>query len=287
MRVISIISSKGGVGKTTTTANLGGLLAAAGFRTLLIDLDTQPTLSSYYPLAHDAPGGIYELIALNITEPEQIISSTTIEGLDLITSNDSLGQLPQLLHGAPDGRFRLHHLLGQLPDYDVILIDTQGARSIVLEAAVLASDHALSPITSELLSAREFIRGTVGLLDDLEPLTRYTALDLPRISLMLNRLDYTRDAQNVANTLRDLYDDPNGRVTILDSALRNLTAFRQASAVGQPIHRFEPRKPYRDRVAPAGADQIIDVASELNPAWAPALTGLQATLQEQGGRHAH
>ncbi|WP_425460607.1 ParA family protein [Halomonas eurihalina] len=57
MRVISIDSSKGGVSKTTTTANLGGLLAEAGYCTLLIDLDTQPTLSSYYPLAHDAPAG--------------------------------------------------------------------------------------------------------------------------------------------------------------------------------------------------------------------------------------
>ncbi|SEN51484.1 ParA family protein [Halomonas caseinilytica] len=287
MRVTSIISSKGGVGKTTTTANLGGLLADAGYRVLLIDFDPQPTLSSYYPLAHDAPGGIYELIALNITEPEQIISSTTIEGLDLITSNDGQGQLPQLLHGAPDGRIRLHHLLGQLPDYDVILIDTQGARSIMLEAAILAADHALSPITIDALSAREFIRGTVGLLDDLEPLTRYTALDLPRISLMLNRLDHTRSSKSVSDFLLDFYDDPDGRVTVMDNNLKNLTAFRMASAIGQPIHRFEPRKPYRDRVAPAGADQIIDVASELNPAWAPALTGLQATLQAQGGRHEH
>ena len=63
MQVVSIISTKGGVGKTTTAANLGGLAADAGLRVLLLDLDVQPTLSSYYELAHRAPGGIYELLA--------------------------------------------------------------------------------------------------------------------------------------------------------------------------------------------------------------------------------
>ncbi len=50
MRIMSVISTKGGVGKTTVTANLGGLLADAGLKVLFIDLDSQPTLSSYYPL---------------------------------------------------------------------------------------------------------------------------------------------------------------------------------------------------------------------------------------------
>lgn len=65
MRVVSVISTKGGVGKTTVTANLGGLLGDAGLRVLFIDLDSQPTLSSYYPLRTEAPGGTYELIALS------------------------------------------------------------------------------------------------------------------------------------------------------------------------------------------------------------------------------
>lgn len=50
MRVISIVSTKGAVGKTTVAANLAGLLVDAGLRVLLLDLDSQPTLSSYYAL---------------------------------------------------------------------------------------------------------------------------------------------------------------------------------------------------------------------------------------------
>jgi chromosome partitioning related protein ParA len=55
MQVVSIISTKGGVGKTTTAANLGGFAADAGLRVLLLDLDVQPTLSSYFTLDERAP----------------------------------------------------------------------------------------------------------------------------------------------------------------------------------------------------------------------------------------
>lgn len=150
MQVVSIISTKGGVGKTTTAANLGGLAADAGLRVLLLDLDVQPTLSSYYELTQRAPGGIYELLAFNERDLGQLVSRTIIAGLDLVLSDDHRGELNTLLLHAPDGRLRLRHLLPALaPLYDLVLIDTQGARSVLLEMAVLASDLALSPVTPE------------------------------------------------------------------------------------------------------------------------------------------
>lgn len=93
MRIIAVLSTKGGVGKTTITANLGGLLADAGLRVFLIDLDSQPILSSHYPLQKEAPGGTYELLALSETRGERIISNTAIERLDLVTSNDVVSGL--------------------------------------------------------------------------------------------------------------------------------------------------------------------------------------------------
>lgn len=60
--IAAILSTKGGVAKTTDTANLGGYLADQGLKVLMIDADIrQPTLSSYYPLDNEAPGGIYGL----------------------------------------------------------------------------------------------------------------------------------------------------------------------------------------------------------------------------------
>jgi chromosome partitioning related protein ParA len=150
MHVVSVVSTKGGVGKTTVAANLGGLLADAGLRVLLLDLDSQPTLSSYYALNHSAPAGVYELLALNLTDPTLTLSTTAIAGLDLILSNDDEGRLSALLLHAPDGRLRLRNVLDNFrPHYDLLLVDTQGARSVLLEMAILASDLALSPITPE------------------------------------------------------------------------------------------------------------------------------------------
>ncbi|ETU73351.1 hypothetical protein Q094_06676, partial [Pseudomonas aeruginosa PS42] len=77
MIATSVISTKGGVGKSTTAANLGAFCADAGLKTLLIDLDpVQPSLSSYYELPEVAQGGIYDLLAANITDPARIISRT-------------------------------------------------------------------------------------------------------------------------------------------------------------------------------------------------------------------
>jgi chromosome partitioning related protein ParA len=138
MRVVSVVSTKGGVGKTTVAANLGGLLADAGLRVLLLDLDGQPTLSSYYALSQKAVAGAYELIAFNLTMPAQIVSKTVIAGLDLIISNDAQGQLSTLLLHAPDGRLRLRNLLDDFrPRYDLLVID---ARLIDVFAHRVAKD---------------------------------------------------------------------------------------------------------------------------------------------------
>ena len=97
MQVVSIISTKGGVGKTTVAANLGAFIADAGLRVLLLDLDMQPTLSSYYELKHRAPGGIYELLAFNERDLANLVSRTVIDNLDLVLSNDEHRQLNTLL----------------------------------------------------------------------------------------------------------------------------------------------------------------------------------------------
>jgi chromosome partitioning related protein ParA len=208
MQVVSIISTKGGVGKTTTAANLGGLAADAGLRVLLLDLDVQPTLSSYYELTQRAPGGIYELLAFNERDLGQLVSRTIIAGLDLVLSNDHRGELNTLLLHAPDGRLRLRHLLPALaPLYDLVLIDTQGARSVLLEMAVLASDLALSPVTPEILAARELRRGTMQLLEDIAPY-RHLGIEPPPLHLLINRVHpVSANARLIQQALRDLFQD--------------------------------------------------------------------------------
>lgn len=111
MKIAAVVSTRGGPGKTTVGANLGAFCADAGLRTLLIDLDNQPSLSSFYALSHEATGGTYQLIANNETRFDQIISQTCIPNLSLIHSNDPFNQLSNLLLHAADGRLRLKNLL--------------------------------------------------------------------------------------------------------------------------------------------------------------------------------
>jgi chromosome partitioning related protein ParA len=282
MQVVSIISTKGGVGKTTTAANLGGIAADAGLRVLLLDLDVQPTLSSYFELQSRAPGGIYELLAFNEQERTRLISHTVIEGLDLILSNDDKGQLNTLLLHAPDGRLRLRNLLPIFrPHYDLLLIDTQGARSVLLEMAVLASDLTLSPVTPEILAAREFRRGTLQLMQDIAPYRRL-GIDPPPLQLLINRVHpVSSNARLIQQALRDLFSTEPG-IVVLDTRIPAIEAYPRASTQALPVHRVEYQRP-KGRVTPAAFDTMQALACELFPAWASAFSLLQAGAHRRVG----
>lgn len=96
-QILSIISTKGGEGKSTQGAYLAGFTADAGLKTLLIDGDySQPTSCSIYHLDYEAPCGLYELLTqtVDLNSPDKIISRTCIPNLDVIVSNDPDERLP-------------------------------------------------------------------------------------------------------------------------------------------------------------------------------------------------
>ena len=286
MQVVSIVSTKGGVGKTTTAANLGGFAADAGLRVLLLDLDVQPTLSSYYALAHRAPAGVFELLAHNERELDQLVSHTAIAGLDLILSNDHRGELGTLLLHAPDGRLRLRHLLPTFaPHYDLLLIDTQGARSVLLEMAVLASDRALSPVTPEILAARELRRGTLQLLEDIAPY-QHLGITPPQLHLLINRVrPVSANARLIQRALHELFQDHAG-AQVLATDVPAIEAYPRAATRGLPVHRVEYRQP-SGRVAPAALDTMRRLACELFPQWQPRFAAVSGRppLPLNGRRH--
>ena len=278
MRVVSVISTKGGVGKTTVVANLGGLLADAGLRVLLLDLDSQPTLSSYYALSQKAEAGAYEFIALNLTTPAQIVSKTVIAGLGLILSNYDQGRLSTLLLHAPDGRLRLRNLLGNFrPNYDLLLIDTQGARSVLLEMAILASDLALSPITPEMLAARELQRGTLKLLSELEPF-RHLGIPPPPLRLLLNQVNSIRvDTRMIIRGLREIFAGATN-ISVLGTVIPNRVAYLNAASFGLPAHRIETRRS-RERRSPSALETMQALAIELFPEWREAISTVSRRLE--------
>jgi chromosome partitioning related protein ParA len=283
MRVISVISTKGGVGKTTLAANLGGFVADAGLHVLLIDLDAQPTLSSYYELTQRAPGGIYELLAFNEQDLAQLVSRTVIKGLDIIVSNDTHRQLGTLLLNAPDGRLRLRNLLPAFQGhYDLLLIDTQGARSVLLEMAVLASEQSISPVTPEILAARELRRGTLQLLADIAPF-RHLGIPPPPLHLLMNRVPpVSANARMIQGALHLVFQEESG-VQVMPTEIPAIEAFPRAATQGLPVHRVEYRRP-SGRIAPAALEIMRELTTALCPQWRDQFARVTG---RQDRRHAH
>lgn len=266
MKTTAIADTKGGVGKTTVCANLGAFCADAGLRTLLIDLDpTQPSLSSYYPLLHEAEGGIYDMLASNVIDPARIISSTTISNLSLILSNDVNNQLNNLLLQAPDGRLRLNHLTPAFQDqFDLVLIDTQGAKSVLVEMAALASDLVVSPLEPNMLAAREFNRGTLQMLDGLRAYERL-GMKIPPVKIVFNSTDLTNDAKMIEQSVREVFKD-SASINVLESTVPAAVVFRNAASLGKPAHRLEYRQPAH-RESPSALAVIRRLAIEVFPEW--------------------
>lgn len=122
--ITTILSPKGGTGKSTTTANMAGFLADQGFKVLMVDADPQQTLTTHYPFTA-ADYGLNRIIThVNI---EDVISNTDIDGLDIIYQDDPEGELEEVMRKAVDGPFGLRIALEQLrKDYDYIFVDNLG-----------------------------------------------------------------------------------------------------------------------------------------------------------------
>ncbi len=266
----TVISTKGGVGKTTLTANLGGLLADIGLRVLLIDADVQPSLSKYYPLSGSKPAaGLTEVIVRGEVSAE-CISATLYQNLDIIVSDDPEGNLPHWLLNRIDRGFRLRMALNSpavIDSYDCVLIDTQGAVGPLQDAAALAADILVSPITPEILSAREFKDGTMELLERLEPSSALGAT-LGPMKAVIYRQDRTTDARIIAAGIREDFIKLKGRVSVLDTIVPHAKAYKEAATLRIPVHSHERK---RDGPTPSAYTVMHALAWELIPSLEGAL----------------
>jgi chromosome partitioning related protein ParA len=241
---LTITSTKGGVGKTTLTANLGALLADMGLRVLMVDADVQPSLSKYFPLTAPKPSaGLTQLLVCGAMTPE-CITPTIYGNLDIVISDDPEGHLPHWLMARIDRGLRLRAALRSsfvTDAYDFVLVDTQGAVGPLQDAAVMAADLLVSPITPEILSAREFRDGTIELL---QRLGSGSALGVPvaPMKAVINRQDRTADARLIVAGIREEFLRLSGQVAVLDTVVPHAKAYKEAATLRLPVHRHEPRR---------------------------------------------
>ena len=263
-KIYGVVSTKGGVGKTTTVANLGGILADMNQRVLLIDADFQQSLSNYFQIINKSSSGLRE--ALINANPRNCISQTNISNLDIIYSNDPKQDILTWLRQSSS---HVHYFMGMLTEiqdsYDYIIIDTQGAGGILQEAVILASDELISPIPPDYIDSKEFIRGTVKMLENLElPVAlRNIRSALPPLHGLIYRQDKTNHSKLIAQTLRkQFHSESSGRVKILQTVIANLSSYRKSAGYKLPVHRIEVK---RQGPTLSAHDAMLSLVHELEP----------------------
>jgi len=239
--VISLVSTKGGVGKTTIAANLAGLTAALGLKTLLIDGDVQPSLSKYFGLQHTAHTGMAEVISSGGLITPRDISKTSIVGLDIILSNMT-DATQNWLKQREDRLILLKRAVRQpvvRDNYDIVIIDTQGATGELQRTAAMAADIMISPIKPDLMNYSEFLSGTMEMLAQLNAMADLSAeLRSGSLCLLINSMDRTRNSMGVASAVRNQFrQHPN--VRLLDTVVPASTMYPSARTQQVPVHTLD------------------------------------------------
>jgi len=168
-RVIAMCNQKGGVGKTTTTINLGAALAEYGRRVLLVDFDPQGALSVGLGIpAHELDVTVYNLLTERGHDVRDVIQKSKVEGLDVIPANIDLSAAEVQLVGEVAREQILARVLRPvLDEYDVVLIDCQPSLGLLTVNALTAAHGVLIPLECEFFA----MRGVALLVETIEKIT--------------------------------------------------------------------------------------------------------------------
>ena len=263
--ITAIVSSKGGVGKTTFTANLAGLLAEHyNKRVLVVDADIQPTLSSYYQITNRSKNGLKHLITQATID--DVISQTIIDRLDLIYSDDPAGTLSSFILNTADGRMRLRYTLKQLVEqYDYIFVDTQGAFGPLQDVAIFAADRLISPIAPDKLSAGEFKRGTLDKVNDIRTMGSRMGMAVGPLDGLLYRVERTTNTALISQAIKTMAEKRDD-FTVLNTVVPHRAAYKDAPTRGLPVHLMDPLSKKGKRLS--AMETMCAVAEELFPVLA-------------------
>ena len=156
MKIIACYSNKGGVGKTAVSVNLAYVLAAAGYRTLLCDLDPQGASSFYFrvkPSKKLTEASFFK----DVEKFTKAIRGSDYDNLDILPANMSFKDFDVFLSRMRNSRSRLKKALNSVEkDYDVIVLDCPPSISTLSESVFRCSDLVLVPVIPTTLSQRTF-----------------------------------------------------------------------------------------------------------------------------------
>ena len=191
-KIYSIINQKGGVGKTTTTINLGTAMAACGANVLIIDMDPQGNLSTGMGVEKvKREKGVYNILIDNLSINDAVVK-TEIPNLNLIPSNDDLLGFDIELSNESDRVMRLKKALENINSYDYILLDCPPSLSLLTLNALVASTGALVPLQAEFYA----LEGLSQLLKTIEEIKNSVNQNLMLEGVIITMFDGRNNLSN-------------------------------------------------------------------------------------------
>ncbi|YAL81823.1 ParA family protein [Dermacoccaceae bacterium W4C1] len=231
-RVISMCNQKGGVGKTTSTINLGAALAEYGRKVLLVDFDPQGALSVGLGVrANDLDVTIYNLLVERTHDVRDVIRSTNTPNLDLLPANIDLSAAEVQLVGEVAREMVLARVLRPvLDDYDVILIDCQPSLGLLTVNALTASHGVIVPLECEFFA----MRGVALLVETIEKVTDRLNPRLEVDGILATMYDgRTLHSRDVVRSVVDHFGD-----RVFHTVITRTVKFPDATLAAEPITSY-------------------------------------------------
>jgi chromosome partitioning protein len=246
--ILALCNQKGGVGKTTTTINLGAALTEFGRKVLLVDFDPQGALSvglGVNPLELDLT--IYNALMERSVSADDILLKTNA-GMDLLPSNIDLSAAEVQLVGEVAREQTLKRVLAPLvDDYDVILIDCQPSLGLLTINALTAADGVIIPLECEYFS----LRGVALLIQTIEKVSERLNPQLELEGILATMYDSrTLHGREVLGRVVQAFGDK-----VFHTVIGRTVRFPETTVAGEPITTFASSS--------AGANAYRDLAREV------------------------
>ncbi|WP_459525036.1 ParA family protein [Leuconostoc lactis] len=245
-QIIALANQKGGVGKTTTSVNLGAALAQAGQRVLLVDIDAQGNATSGSGIdKSELERDSYDVIVDGAPLHEVIVPT---DNYDLVPATIQLSGAEIELADKQEREYRLKSALATVADdYDFILIDNPPALGLLTVNAFTAADAILIPVQTEFYA----LEGLGQLLNTIELVRQQFNPDLDIAGILLTMYDgRTNLAKQVAEEVRNYFGDK-----VYGTVIPRTVRLSEAPSYGQAIIDFDPRS--------VGAQVYTELAQEV------------------------